>query len=250
MKKHLKKLVSELYTKLVAIPSVETDGKRLKEIEKQIETINKERDSHKELLERKEELIKEEAILQFQLTEIAKEKTIVNNEEIKMLNLKKSILETALKALEIKRIKLNKDTLTKLEGLILNEVHAFGLTSIEEIKISNKYDLIFTQHKVTENFSDLNEGEKLRMKLAFYLSIIQLDIEHDLGRHPRFLIFDSPGSEEMVPKHIHGLSDILKNVNNRYKDQLQIFVGTALREFSEITDKEKTLIKDEEEFVF
>ncbi len=77
-----------------------------------------------------------------------------------------------------------------------------------------------------------------------------MDIEHNLGRHPRFLIFDSPGSEEMIEEHLHGLSEILKNVNKRFKDSLQIFVGSALREFSQITDTEKTIIKRKEEFVF
>ena len=109
---------------------------------------------------------------------------------------------------------------------------------------------MFTQNEVTESFSDLAEGEKLRVKLAFYLSLIQLDIEHQLGRHPRFLIFDSPGSEEMIEEHLHGLSDILKNVNERFKNELQIFVGSALREFSQITDAEKAVIKGKDEFIF
>ena len=96
----------------------------------------------------------------------------------------------------------------------------------------------------------MTEGEKLRAKLAFYLSIIQLDIEHKLGRHPRFLIFDSLGGEEMIEKHLHGLSEILKSVNERFRDELQIFVGSALREFSDITESEKAVIKNDDEFIF
>ena len=246
----LKKSISDLYSKMEVVPSADSENKRLKEIEIQVETINNERNKRKGLIETKDELIKEEAVLKFQLDEIEKEKTSDSVGELKTRNLKKEILEYALQALERKRIKLNQDILNKLQMLILNEVHAFGLSSIVQIEINDKYDLIFTQNQVNETFNDLNEGEKLRVKLAFYLSLIQLDIEHNMGRHPRFLIFDSPGSEEMVPKHLHGLSDILKNVNERFKDQLQIFVGSALREFSQITDKEKTLIKEEDEFLF
>ncbi|WDO12384.1 hypothetical protein MH928_13755 [Flavobacterium sp. WW92] len=164
--------------------------------------------------------------------------------------MKKSILDYALSALEKKRIALNKDILGKLEHLILNEVNVFGLKSITQIEINDRYELIFTQNGVPISFNDLNEGEKLRVKIAFYLSLIQLDIEHSLGRHPRFLIFDSPGSEEMVPKHLQGLSDIFKSINDRFKDQLQIFVGSALREFAQITDEDRTFIKNEDEFIF
>lgn len=246
----LKNSLDDHYAKIIAIPSIESDSIRLKEIEVQIEAINKERNTQKELLEKNDELIKEEAVLKFQKTEIEKENSNSNSAEIAKLTLKKAILNEALHALEKKRIQLNKDILWKLEKLILNEVQAFGIESIDQIEITDKYDLVLTQNAIRVNFNDLTEGEKLRVKLAFYLSLIQLDIEYKLGRHPRFLIFDSPGSEEMVPKHLHGLSDILKTVNDRFKDQLQIFVGSALREFSQITEKEKTIIKEDDEFVF
>ncbi|TAJ07946.1 hypothetical protein DMA11_21870 [Marinilabiliaceae bacterium JC017] len=248
--KTLKKSISDNYFKLVAVPSIDSYNRELKEIEAQIKRIYKERNEQKELIQKKNELIKEEAVLKFQLKEINNEKKSDRPVKLKELDLKKEILNYALHALEHKRIKLNKDILNKLKQLILNEIQSFGLTNIEQINIDDKYNLIFTQNQVDIFFNDLTEGEKLRAKLAFYLSLIQLDIEHNLGRHPRFLIFDSPGSEEMVPKHLHGLSDILKNVNDRFKDQLQIFVGSALREFVQISDKKKTMIKKEDQFVF
>jgi hypothetical protein len=247
---NLKRSSSVLYEKVVTVPSVVSDNVRLKEIEAQIEAISKEREQQNQLIENEKELIKREAVLKFQMEEIDKEKFISNFEEITTLSLKKEVLTYALQSLERKRIQLNKDIITKLEQLVLNEIHAFGLSSIDKIEINGKYELVFTQNGVNEKFSDLTEGEKLRVKLAFYLSLIQMDIEHKLGRHPRFLIFDSPGSEEMVPKHLQGLSDILKKVNIRFKNNLQIFVGSALREFSQITDDEKAFIKGEEEFIF
>ncbi|AWH86333.1 hypothetical protein HYN59_14995 [Flavobacterium album] len=248
--KNIKKSVEDHYGKLIAIPSIEPDNRRLKEIESEIALVNKERGKYKDSIEKKDQLIKEEAILSFQLEEIKKVELNVVSQELVALNLKKSILDYALSALEKKRIVLNKDILAKLEQLILNEVNVFGLKSISQIEINDRYELIFTQNGVPISFNDLNEGEKLRVKIAFYLSLIQLDIEHRLGRHPRFLIFDSPGSEEMVPKHLQGLSDIFKSINDRFKDQLQIFVGSALREFAQITDEDRTFIKNEDEFIF
>lgn len=246
----LKESLQKINLQLNAIPSTKVEDGRLIAIESEIESINKERKKYKDLIERKEDLIKEEAVLTFQLTEIEKYKTSESVEEIRRFELKKDILEYAIKSLEASRLLLNQDIMTKLEKLILNEIHAFGLSNINKIEINDKYDLIFTQNEVKEKFNELNEGEKLRVKLAFYLSIIQLDIEYKLGRHPRFLIFDSPGNEEMIEEHLNGLSKILKNVNDRFKDQLQIFIGSALHEFSEITEPEKTLIKEKDEFLF
>jgi hypothetical protein len=243
-------LVTNYYTKIISPLDNENENRRLNEIEVKIEAINNERKAQVKEAEIKLDLIQKQAVLKFQVDEIEKEKLSENEDEINKLCLRKDILEEALNALEKKRIQLNKTILSKLEQLILNEIHAFGLQNISEIKINDKFDLIFIQNGVKETFNELNEGEKLRVKLAFYLSLIQLDIEHQLGRHPRFLIFDSPGSEEMVPKHLQGLSGIFKNINLRFKDQLQIFVGTALREFSHITDKEKTYIKNEDEYFF
>lgn len=246
----VKKNVEDYSLKISSIQSIDQDNNRLKEIEDEIARIGTEREKYKNPLEKKEQLIKEEAVVNFQLEEIKRNESSIVSVEIDSLNLKKAVLDYALYALERKRIVLNKDILGKLEALILKEVNVFGLKSITTVAISDKYELIFTQNDVQIGFNDLSEGEKLRAKLAFYLSLIQLDIEHSLGRHPRFLIFDSPGSEEMVPQHLKGLAEIFKDINDRFENELQIFVGTALREFSQITGKDRTFIKEEDEFVF
>ncbi|MWB95019.1 hypothetical protein GON26_11635 [Flavobacterium sp. GA093] len=248
--KDVKKKAEDYSAKISLSPSIEMDNKRLNEIEDEIALIAREREKHKDKVEKKEELIKEQAVLNFQLEEIKRNQSTIISDELDNLNFKKTVLEFALSALEKKRSLLNKDILGKLEALILKEVNAFGLKSITKVIISEKYELIYTQNDVQIGFNDLSEGEKLRAKLAFYLSLIQLDIEHSLGRHPRFLIFDSPGSEEMVPQHLKGLAEIFKDINNRFEKELQIFVGSALREFSQITDEDRTFIKKEDEFVF
>jgi hypothetical protein len=248
--KLVKKEADDFNQKISLLPFVETDNRRLTEIEEEISLIAAEREKHKDTLEKKEQLIKEQAVLEFQLEEINRSENSNDTEEFDGLNLKRSVLEFALSALEKKRSFLNRDILGKLETLILKEVNAFGLKSITNVTISEKYELVYMQNGVQMAFNDLSEGEKLRAKLAFYLSLIQLDIEHSLGRHPRFLIFDSPGSEEMVPEHLKGLAEIFKNVNDRFENELQIFVGSALREFSEITDKKRTFMKNADEFTF
>lgn len=239
-----------LYESVAKLPTLETEQQRLKEIEGLLDAIVSKREAQKKQLEQKEKLVREEAVLKFQLDEFEKERTSKNDSGLTRLLLAKEILEFALEALAKKRITLNKKILEKLQDLIQNEVNSFGLVSITKVEIDDRFNLNLTQNNVVVGFDELEPGEKLRVKLAFYLSLIQLDIEHNLGRHPRFLIFDSPGSEEMVPKHLHGLSDMFQSINERFRDRLQIFVGTALREFANITEPERTFIKGEEEFVF
>lgn len=246
----LRKSINILSRKIVEVPSIKSDEGRLRTLESQIEKINQDRKNQQTLFAKKDRLVREKAVLEFQLEQINRLKISDSTEKLTDLKLKKEILSYSLLALSKRRIELNSSILEILEDLILSEVNAFGLTSITKVKIDDKFNLIFTQNGVTVDFRDLEPGEKLRVKLGFYLSLIQLDIEHNLGRHPRFLIFDSPGSEEMVPKHLQGLSDILKDVNNRFNNQLQIFIGSALREFEQITDSEKTSLKKEDEFIF
>lgn len=249
-KGNLKNSINSLSNELVKIPLEDKSIIKLNEIEDKIEELNKERRSKQTLVDERETLIKKKAVLDFRIEVVEKQKNSSKSDEIEKLTLQKEILIYALNSLKQKRISLNKNILGKLEQLILKEIHAFGLNSIKEVKINDKHDLIFTQNEVSETFNDLSEGEKLRVKLAFYLSLIQLDIEHNLGRHPRFLIFDSPGSEEMIPEHLFGLSEILKSLDKRFGDKLQIFIGSALKEFSAITEPKKSIIKGKDEFIF
>lgn len=121
----LKTLVADLLSKLPDSTVVDIDNGRLKEIEYEIETLNKERNRSKELIEKKEGLIKEEAVLKFQLEEMVKEKSSENADKIDQLLLRKAILDFALLALEKKRIQLNKDILAKLQQLILAMIYGF-----------------------------------------------------------------------------------------------------------------------------
>jgi hypothetical protein len=246
----LTELLTQKYEAMVKVPSLELDNAKLQELEKKIYAVIKERREQKGLFENRENYIKEEAVLKFQIDELKKQKTSTGGPELSEYYLNQQVLEYALSSLAKKRIQLNADILSKLQDLILKEVNSFGLISIEKVEIDDNLNLALTQNGVIVGFSELEPGEKLRVKLAFYLSLIQLDIEYSLGRHPRFLIFDSPGSEEMVPKHLNGLSDMFKSINERFKDHMQIFVGSALREFQHIAEPKKTFIRAEDEFVF
>ncbi|WP_237275614.1 hypothetical protein [Tenacibaculum ovolyticum] len=248
--KLLKDSVIKIYAEFIQVPDIKEEVSKLKEIENKLDKIKKTREGLKEFDQNRTKLLERKAVLNYKLNEISKKPTTKNNEFIKKHNLNKEIIKFAINALKKKRKTLNEEILLKLEILILKELHAFGLKNISKVVIGDNYNLIFTQNEETEVFDDLTESEKLRAKFAFYLSLIQLDIEFKLGRHPRFLIFDSPGSEEISKANLEGLSTIFKEVNSRFGDELQIFLGTTLIEFSNITSTEKATIKEKDEVLF
>ena len=109
-------------------------------------------------------------------------------------------------------------------------------------------DIRFKQNDEFILFNQITEGEQLLVKIAFYLSLIQLDIEFNEGRHTRFLMIDSPSKEEADKKFIEGLKQVLKSIQSRFGNQLQILIGTAERELIDVVENQYVTPKDT--FVF
>jgi len=181
---------------------------------------------------KREELIAEKAVLKYQLNEIEKNLTEINP----LINFEKKIklLENTINALINKRYEIGANTIKRLQELMLKEVQSFGIKSITAIRITEKFDVKYTQGGQEIGFEKISEGEQLRAKLAFYLSLIQLDIEVNMGKHTRFLMIDSPGREEAGKKYMEGLISVLKDIENRYQDKLQILIATADSRFEDV----------------
>ncbi|MFV8369508.1 hypothetical protein [Flavobacterium sp. LB2R40] len=217
-------------------------NKQLKDIEG---IINIEKEKIKPDDSEKEKYIANKAIIEYKISEI--ENLAIPNE---VINYDKQIelLSNAISKLNVMRYELGKNALKRLEELMLNEIHEFGLNSITEIYISEKFDIQYKQDGDFISFDNIAEGEQLRTKIAFYLSLIQLDIEYNFGRHTRFLMIDSPSKEEADAKYLDGLSNVLKSVQNRFGNQLQILIGTAERGFIDVIENQ--YITPPETYVF
>ncbi|QOR65100.1 hypothetical protein IM538_14800 [Cytobacillus suaedae] len=168
----------------------------------------------------------------------------------KKLNHKKEVVNCAINLLNNLRYKESAIILNSLEELILEQINKYGLKNIESVKVKDDMEIIFHQNSVENKFSDLNEGEQLRAKLAVVISLILLDVKYSVGKHPRLLIIDSPGKEEVISKDLISLAGIFKEINKEYGANLQIIIGTALNELKSATVKEKVLSKGQGEVVF
>lgn len=193
----------------------------------------------------KDELISQKAVIEFQIKEL-KELSVKSNSF--NYDSRINLLHVAIKKLNKFRFEMSKNTLERLQEIMLIEIQEFGLKSITEIQISKNYGILYRQGGDLITFKDITEGEQLRAKIAFYLSLIQLDIEFNFGKHTRFLMIDSPGKEEGDPKYLLGLSKVLKNIQTRFGSQLQILIGTAERDLSGIVENQ--YVTPEDTFIF
>ena len=194
----------------------------------------------------REDLIAKKAVLEYQLKEVENNSSQVitsNNYDRKI-----KLLEMAIETLINKRYEIGTNAIQRLQKLMLKEVQSFGITSITAIRITEKFDVKYTQSGEEVIFEKISEGEQLRAKLAFYLSLIQLDIEYNMGKHTRFLMIDSPGKEEAGKKYMDGLISVLQDIETRYQGKLQILIATADSRFENILKNQ--FVYPEETYIF
>uniref|UniRef100_A0A5M2PQY7 Nuclease SbcCD subunit C n=1 Tax=Listeria monocytogenes TaxID=1639 RepID=A0A5M2PQY7_LISMN len=208
--------------------------------------IEKFREKNSDIQENEKELIAKQAVLQYRKQEV--ERNYSGELNISKLEISILVLQDAVAILDKKRFENSKTILDDLKKCMLEEIHNFGLTSILDIKIDQKFNITYIQNGIEMKFQEIAEGEQLRAKLAFYLSLIQFDVEKNYGRHTHFLIIDSPNKEEGDNSYLQGLREVLIQIQKKYRDNLQILIGTATREFSGAVDKEK--IYQEGEYLF
>lgn len=202
------------------------------DLSKIISNINLVRQNSSDISEEEKTLIAERAVLLYKKDSISE----TSNEQITLEKMEEElqVLNSAIEFLDQKRYEKSKGILDSLARMMLAEIQEFGLESITDIKIDNKFNVTYIQNDVCMKFDEIAEGEQLRVKIAFYLGLIQLDIEKNFGRHTRFLIIDSPNKEEGDSRYLDGLKDVLKNINDRYGENLQIIIGTATRELENV----------------
>ena len=195
---------------------------------------------------KREQLIVERAVIKYQLSEIQKDLDQIGL--IEKYNKKCSLLESSISYLIQKRYELGNNAIARLQELMLEEIQFLGLKSITSISITEKFDVRYTQGGEEINFEKISEGEQLRAKLAFYLSLIQLDIEYNMGKHTRLLMIDSPGKEEAGNAYKNGLINSLTSIESRYRDNLQILIATADSRFENVLENQ--FVYPEETYIF
>lgn len=166
------------------------------------------------------------------------------------MELKVSLLEIARTELLGMQAARSQTVLHQLETLYLQHLQAFGLLHYEKVKIDGDFRIHFTKHEQDFKFDELSPGEQLRAKLGLYIALIDMDVQYQNGRHPRFIMLDSPAGEEADQTFLEGLKDTLAYIESALGSELQVFVGTAQRELQTAVSPEKADVRARGEFFF
>lgn len=168
-----------------------------------------------------------------------------------------AFIELQIKALEIaeqllqqERDERSRSLIETFESLYLKQLHSFGLPHYERVEVKANFKVAYAMRGDEYSFDEITAGEKLRAKLGLYIALIELDVEHQLGRHPRFLVLDSPAREEGDHAYVEGLKTTLAYVQERFGNDLQVFVGTAQRELTSAVDAKQVEVRAEQEYFF
>jgi hypothetical protein len=155
-------------------------------------------------------------------------------------NLRAQVQERARAVLLGEAERMNQHVLSHLAKLTQEMASRIGTESITDLTCSPLGKVTLRKNGVKVTFSNVrNPGERLRVKLAFFLAMMRLGrIEH-AGRHPGFLMIDQPGSAEMVEEDFVEFARILRETESDYADEIQIICFTARLPFAEATVQHK-----------
>lgn len=100
----------------------------------------------------------------------------------------------------------------------------FGADSLSNIRLDGSGVMRLVKHGKPVTYSGVTDGEKLRLKIATAVALIKHGSVAGVGRHPGFLVLDSPAAEEMPEEDLGVLVKALIAVAG--EADMQIFVGT------------------------
>ncbi|MGW8811850.1 PspA/IM30 family protein [Gordonia terrae] len=101
----------------------------------------------------------------------------------------------------------------------------FGSTNIAGVKLKGNGNMDVFKGGADTTYSGLTNGEKLRIKLAAVIALIELGHRDGVGRHPGLLFVDSPAAEEIPEADLKIMLEAMTAVAG--ETDLQIVVATT-----------------------
>jgi hypothetical protein len=119
-----------------------------------------------------------------------------------------------------------------------------GMSNLEKAKIKGNAHLPVLRGGEPSNFSGLTDGERLRLKIALVIALLDVGAESGLGRHPGFLIVDSLAREELNWNNGRLLLQELDRVAGAYG--LQVITGTTHTELVDSVLPDEAVVRPRE----
>jgi hypothetical protein len=172
------------------------------------------------------------------------------SEHLKQIEIQVDILKEVLRHLQ-SRMKYNHaETLEKLSRYTTELAKSFGVPHLKKIAFTDGLQMRIEQSDKTVAYSRMEQGEKLRLKIAFHLALLLLRVEEGIGRHPRLLIIDAPGGAEMDDSYFNAVTEYFTEIEQRLGNEAQILIATSKEELLDMFAGDKIEHKEKREFLF
>jgi hypothetical protein len=124
-------------------------------------------------------------------------------------------------------VKAHRDGLLEaISERIVELTRRFGMSGITGAALNGQAHLSITKGDTRTNFSSSTKGEKMRLKVATVIAMLQVGQTVGVGRHPGVLFVDSPGTEEITGNDVDAMLDGLAGLEETLP-WLQVFVATT-----------------------
>jgi hypothetical protein len=152
----------------------------------------------------------------------------VDHEPDEMKALNAIVAETEIRVKAVRN-----DLFKDVSDRIVHYAQRFGMHTLTEASLKANAALSLVKGGTSTSYSKVTEGEKLRLKVAAILAMLEIGEQKGVGRHPGLLMIDSPGAQEVsqadLEALVSGLQSVAKDIPH-----CQIFV--AGRSSEAITD--------------
>ncbi|MFI1989084.1 hypothetical protein [Actinoplanes sp. NPDC020271] len=139
--------------------------------------------------------------------------------------------------------------LEAVSATIARLARKFGFSAVTAVRLKGNGNMDVYKGGAVTGYSDLVNGEKLRIKLAAAIALIEIGHTHGVGRHPGLLFVDSPAAEEIPEDDLRTMLQAWTAVAK--ETDLQIVVATThARMLSEVLPAENLLIATGSDFVW
>lgn len=182
-----------------------------------------EKTSHLGSFSRQQHLLTSIAVLEGRLQEAAFEPAAENDgkegsqDELRILNAIVTETENRVKT-------VREDLLKDVSDRLVEYAQRFGMHSLSEASLKSNATLMLVKGGSSTSYSRVTDGEKLRLKVATVLAMIEVAEKRSVGRHPGLLMIDSPAAHEVAPEDLDNLVAGLHSVAETIP-HIQVFVS-------------------------
>lgn len=137
----------------------------------------------------------------------------------------RKILNAAIKETESRYRGLQAEILKEVSDKMFEFCPKVGLGQYKGLELTSHPNLSINKDGGDTSFSKVSQGEKLRLKVIALLALISVAEKRGVGRHPGFLVIDSPASQDVAEKDLQELIGGLKELGKELPN-LQVIIAS------------------------